>query len=259
MLKILKLFFETTKQLQNTDATLSDMFGLFLALKQNLQDYIQSCSSSLNLVECLITELEKRLPTLLKNPSVICALYLDRRFSSVLSEAEIGLAKLNLVNIWKQLQSLQIETQQEASQEAFEFNDRVSAINKYFASRENRTVTSLNRKCQPNFSKSEEEILSDCENIDKIGRLDPSTSVLDFWEEKKFVYPEIHLLSTVINGIPPTESKNERDFSTLSFIFNEKRYRLDPNLLENILLIKLNDDLAHKVFETDLKEFENKN
>lgn len=242
-LKILKLFYETTKQLQKTDATLSDMFGLFLALRQNLQDYVQSCLSSINLAECLITEL----------------LYLDRRFSSLLSDDEIGLAKLNLIKIWGQLRSLQIETSQEAIQKPLEFNDRLSAINKYFASRGNQTGASLNGKCEPDFSKSDEEILSICEKIYKIGRLDPSVSVLDFWEEKRFVYPEIHLLSTVFNGIPPTESKNERDFSTLSFIFNDKRYRLDPDLLENILLIKLNKDLVYKILETDLEELEKSN
>lgn len=249
VLKVLKLFYDVTKQLQKTETTLSDMFGMFLALKQNLSEYIDSVKDPISLAQCLLSELVQRLPLLVNNPSMLCALYLDRRFSSVLNADEIALAKLNLVKIWEKLQSLNINKHHELGSKPFEFNDQTSAINRFFASQNSQTSFSK----EPDFTKTGEMILTYLESIDKIARLDPKTSVLRFWEEKKFTFPGIYLLSTVINSIPPTEGKNERDFSTLKFIFNEKRYNLSPNLLEDIILLKLNKALVYKIFQNDLQ------
>lgn len=253
VLKIVKLFYDVTKQLQKLETTLSDVFGMLLALKQNLSDYIHSVKDPLNLAQCLLSELDKRLPLLVNHPSMLCALYLDRRFSSVLNADEIALAKLNFVKIWEKLQSFNIKEQHELSPKPFEFSDQTSAIDIFFASQNSQTSVSR----EPDFTKTEEMILNYLESIDKIGRLEPTTSVLRFWEEKKFTFPEIYLLSTVINSIPPTEGKNERDFSTLKF--NEKRYKLSPDLLEDNIMLKLNKALVYEFFQNDLQSIVKKN
>lgn len=103
--KILKLFFFTTKQLQRIDFTLSDFFGHLLALKENIKIFMESNSSISNLANCLETELNTRLPMLNTNPLMLCAVFLDRRYSTELNNDERALAIRTLVKLWEDFRS----------------------------------------------------------------------------------------------------------------------------------------------------------
>lgn len=112
---------------------------------------------------------------------------------------------------------------------------------------------------EPNYSLSNTVMYNILHSFDeKVGRQPVNKNVFEFWKDQKFVYPEIYLLATIINAIPPTQATTERCFSSLSFIFDEKRTQLSLILLEQILLIRLNKDLIKTIFDEDLAAIGNK-
>lgn len=67
------------------------------------------------------------------------------------------------------------------------------------------------------------------------------TNVLDYWFEKRFAQPLLYKLSCVVLGAPASQVSVERCFSTLKFVLNDYRSRLNECTLEQIMIVKLND------------------
>ncbi|XP_055306517.1 uncharacterized protein LOC129570818, partial [Sitodiplosis mosellana] len=259
VVSVLKMFFLTTKKLQDVNFTLSDFYGHLIALKENLTNYLHSNQQLSDLATHLQTELNNRLPMLKKNPLMICAVFLDRRYSSELSRDEKALAVRTLVKMWEEIRMEHFangngDTENNNDDLSFRFDDHASVIEAYFNSkgvhlqepektdRENPDYTTSNAAMY--------EILNEFDS--QIGRIPASQSVLEFWHKKKTEYPEVYLLSTTINAVPPTQSTTERAFSTLSFVYDDKRTKLSMVLLEQILIIRLNKDLTLDIFEENL-------
>lgn len=66
------------------------------------------------------------------------------------------------------------------------------------------------------------------------------TNVLKYWYDKRFEHPLLYKLSTIVHGVPASQVSVERAFSTLKFILNDYRTRLQPWLLQDIMLVRLN-------------------
>lgn len=227
--RVLKMFFITTKALEQVDFTLSDFYGYLLVLKENLKNYLESVTQVSNLADCLQTELESRLPMLVKNPLMLCAIFLDRRYSTELSRDEKELAVRTLIKIWEEIETERgakqsdINTNNNDIQQPFEFADNNSVLEAYFRTKGVELVAaSQSSNGEANFELSNAEMYNKLENFDeKIGRHHASKNVLEYWEEQKSIFPEIYLLSTIINAVPATQATTERCFSALDFIFDE--------------------------------------
>jgi hypothetical protein len=61
---------------------------------------------------------------------------------------------------------------------------------------------------------------------------------LEFWEQQQRQYPFLSRYARCIFSIPATTTNVEREFSTAGFILNERRTSLQPDKLENILLVR---------------------
>lgn len=255
--QVLKIFYVTTKALQRVDFTLSDFYGYLIVLKENIKQFLQNAEQQTNLATCLQSELINRMPMLMKNPMMICAVFLDRRYSSELNPDEKVFAIRTLIKIWEQIRSDEIKMNENSEMDGdieFKFPDNASVLEQYFSSKgvdledKNETING-----RANFSINNARMYDILEQFDKnVGRQHATKGVLEYWEEKKAIFPEIYLLSTVINAIPPTQATTERCFSSLNFIYDEKRTRLSLTLLEQILLIRLNKDMVFDIFEEDL-------
>lgn len=66
-------------------------------------------------------------------------------------------------------------------------------------------------------------------------------SVLEYWDTQKNSL--LYDVAMAIYTIPPTQVMIERNFSSVSHIFSERRYNLSQERLENILLIHFNRDI----------------
>lgn len=269
--KVLKMFFLATKELQRVDFTLSDFYGHLLALRVHLKNYLDTPQTS-NLATCLQTEINIRLPMLNKNPLMLCAVFLDRRFSSKLNCDEKTLAIRTLIKMWGEIRMEHNSNDNNNSNsndnsnngnngnESFQFVDNASVLDAYFNSKGVELMEPANSENnEPNYCLSNDAMYKILDDFDKkVGRQQTTKKVLEFWEENKFVFPEIYLLSTIINAVPPTQATTERCFSSLNFIFDEKRTKLSLILLEEILVIRLNKDLVSIIFAEDIESIQNK-
>lgn len=257
--KVLSIFYKATKEIQRVNYTLSDFFGSLIVLREKLLKFTEIMRASTNLPQHLYDELIKRWPLLVKNPMMICAIYLDRRFSSEMSEYEVELAKLTLLKIWKQIKNSvnNTELEQIDNIENVQLEDESSVLENYFCNKGINTTISGKKNHEPDYRVSDDQLLIILNEFDKIGRLPAKTSILEFWESQKENFPEVYILSTVINAIAPSQTRTERDFSALGLIYNDRRQRLTLSNLQDIMLMKLNPKLTLHIFEEDIIELTN--
>ena len=77
------------------------------------------------------------------------------------------------------------------------------------------------------------------ESFDGIKRISKEEKFLRFWQN--FSSPDLQQAAFAILSVPCTQVSVERTFSTLKFILSDLRASIDPDLLEDILLINLNN------------------
>ncbi|XP_065323660.1 uncharacterized protein LOC135930799 [Gordionus sp. m RMFG-2023] len=77
-------------------------------------------------------------------------------------------------------------------------------------------------------------------SFDNIERLEKDTNLLNYWENVKNSMPELYKLAITVLAVPATQVSVERAFSSLKFILSAQRTKLNPEILENILVIRSN-------------------
>lgn len=260
----LQIMYDATIMLQNPTFGLSDFYGCWLVSCAKLSELVESQNRQTNLAECMSNSLIARKPQLLENVSMITAVFLDRRFSSELSESEVELAKMSLVRLWKRVQQFKSN---QASNEVGDDNPKSynQYLDKYFNDKGVSCAKSriaLQGLGSANGAMTECELLQMLEKFEKEAvkedRLPSSTNIIEFWESMKVEFPELFVLACIVYAIPPTQCDIERNFSALSFIFNNKRYKLLQCILEAIMLIRLNPDLFARVCAADLNLLDGK-
>lgn len=84
-------------------------------------------------------------------------------------------------------------------------------------------------------------------------RISSSANVLHYWNVEKYTDSDMFKLCNVVLGAPSTQVSVERSFSALPVILAKKRFRLTPENLQNVLLIRLNQDLLKNIDFDDVK------
>lgn len=291
--KVLKIPYVVTKMLQKYDAKLSDFYGACIMMKEKLKVLTTKHEKQTNLAENL-GEFERRRSKMLDNSAMLAAVYLDRRFSADLNESQIGLAKLYLMNLWERIRKSRrkiIEIPEANEVQPNQLSDSVDeeefSFQKYFQAKglfvnegthtsvalvnlSEPPITNNNESVTPNgtdnfgpnYLKTKPEFAISLDEFErKFPIIRHDTSIIPFWEERKNHFQEINEIAVILFGIPPSQAEVERSFSQFGFVFTCRRTNLGPNLLQDIMMIKLNKELAYKVFENDLKiektKFEN--
>jgi hypothetical protein len=67
--------------------------------------------------------------------------------------------------------------------------------------------------------------------------------MLAWWKDHQDVLPLLSYLARVVLAIPAASSKSERLFSTAGLVVTPLRNRLDPEKVEDLIMIKLNKKL----------------
>lgn len=227
LLPPLKLFAEKMLQLQNTNATLSDMFGFWNDLKFSLKD-LNETSFTKDLVHCL----DQRENTLFDSPVLVASVYLDLRFKILLSPDQKRKAINHLRWLWTKIcPSMD--------------NDNDTTTNNIFAneSENNPLQKYLNGlDMNPPLEIETHDFDLEIENYSKLRREGLNSSLKEIWGRLKCGFPLLNKLYEVISSISPTEVDVERNFSKLNFVVNRLRTNLSDRELEKILFISLNYD-----------------
>jgi len=74
-----------------------------------------------------------------------------------------------------------------------------------------------------------------------------TADVLQFWESKKMVWPELYELAQIVLAIPATQVSVERLFSALRFILRPQRFNLSSSNVDDITFLNANADLVQEV------------
>lgn len=67
------------------------------------------------------------------------------------------------------------------------------------------------------------------------------------WKARKSTHPELYELAMVVLAAPSTQVPVERAFSALGLVLSDLRAGLSDDVLQDVLLIKLNGDVFDKV------------
>lgn len=235
----LEPFNKYSKKLQSETVTLSDFFGYWTLLR------IKVSKPDDQLSEQLLIQMNKYHDMLIDNPAVIGAVFLDPRYQRGLG-SKITLAIDFLAGLYEKITRIETSndasTTVEAEKESSSNNndDSYDDLNEYLnACHSAYGVSRSNSSNAQNTKQMITKILNDF-----IGEELPLTaSILEYWKTKVDTNPELHKLASVLMAIPPTQTAVERVFSALALVLTSHRTRLGDETLENILLVRLNQDL----------------
>lgn len=240
---VLSIPSEITTCVQSPVLTLSDLYGALLRMEYKLKKTQEMKQQKTNLAKDLMHNFLERRKTLIETPAMKVAIYLDPRYSLQLSADEIKIAKHTIeryYTIWKEKM---VESGEPSKDSSFE---------EYLETKKRR----------PNASSSETDdsinlslLLETYEKT--MPNMNYKESILRYWESRKEVDPILYAMACIIYTVAPTQVAVERTFSILGLVYNHRRTRLHPELLENLLMINLNKTMVPVINERDLKRIEN--
>lgn len=248
-LDVLKIPFDVTNAVQNVSFSLSDFFGSWLTAQRRLNKLAESANQITDFARTLLLRMESRRSSLLNNKFMICAVYLDKRFSFKLSVDETEIAKFALEELYERVEMAKRQKTPQAPDPQHEPED--SFDEECVKSGLNRIFPSENRKsnCDKN-GRSFTDLLDAFEAID---RQHNKSTLTAFWGENKNLHQELYELASIVNSIPPTQATVERSFSIFGYILNCRRSNLSQQILEDILMISLNRHFIDSINERDLQ------
>lgn len=246
-----------TKKLQAEQLTLGDAYGVWLECKLKLN---KQCSPLAQEISRNMTKREKREtfarsnreragqeknPPLFENPGFLSALFLDPRYFSCLEEDDVVQAKSWLKDLWvrisrsKTTENLEEEEENEQSEEVDDILDDEDELSALIRERDSR------RRRESSDHQRVQDITNilDSYYIQTPLLKDRTYPILKYWEERKFVNPELYELAKIVHAIPATQVSVERLFSSLRFILNRLRSCLSSQMVEDLVVIFSNSAL----------------
>lgn len=262
----LELPYMTTVQLQKRDFTLSDFYGCTKLIDMKLTEMINNESEKYttifgNLRQCI----NERTRPLFENPLSLCTIFLDPRYKCDIDRNEVKLqfVEMTLGRLWNKIQiartgDIPVENNDEPANLSGDANSLFNELDSQYESELGLRSNEINGAARPNYSMKPSELskqIDKYKNATANMRLKCSESVHKFWECKKIEFGnEIFEIASVLLAVPPTQAEVERCFSALKFIYTDYRYNLKEDLLENLLLVRLNPDLYYSVKSNDLNQ-----
>lgn len=246
---ILKIPAEATVIIQNPSYTLSDFFCTWIRMEVRLERLQKNQIQRTNFAKILRRKLDERKCSVLKHPTMLCAIYLDPRLQEELNENEIRIAKMTLADLHERI--IDLKEKHLANPEDDGEEKPNSSLDEYFAEKRLQKSKENNNCKRSEFMQTLDSFRYSLQSADTRTVLEKS--IIHFWEMRKLSNEKLYDVAQVIYAIPPSQAAVERSFSTLSFVFNDKRVKLAQQTLENILLIKLNHDIATSVNQNDLE------
>lgn len=245
---VLQVVYDATMAIQDPCFTLSDFYCCWMRIQIRLQRINSNSEQLTDLCNLMLENLKNRKRALLNHPAMLCAVFLDPRIHRELElegETDFKIAKLTLANLNERILILK--------NASATHSDADDSLERYY----NESTQLGNFNEQHRRTQFMEELDHFHRSLQYM-KLDKNQTIFDFWEEKKILFPALYEVACVVNAIPPSQATVERAFSILKFMFSELRTSIDQDKLENLLMIKLNADLANSINENDIREIKEK-
>lgn len=222
--------YRLTLIVQGDNCTLSDFYGSWIQAKRKLEQIRHE------MAECLVKTMKEREAHLFNHNVMLSAVYLDPRYKFLLNDDERTRAVKHLCELYLRIQKIKPIVVEEI--ETNEENDDF-AIFLTNASKNSTTLNQLN-----SVNPTDSQMLAKIKEFVQFPPIHYKSNLIEYWENLKNHEPELHEISSVILSVPVAQVSVERAFSSLSYIFNNYRNRLSSNILNEVLLLRLNYDLA---------------
>lgn len=243
ILQVLLPAHTTNKIFQTEQLTLSDIYSAWTKCKIDLTNINTTYSKLLE--EAMIQKEDY----LMSNPMLAC-LYLDRRYSIMLTDTQKQQAKNHLISVYThKSRLLQINSSDSVNNLNLSHAPCVVAVQKLFCDNDELEIMLAKKETELavlNLTNNKEtstttDMNSILDSFDKTKRIPLNTNILVYWSNQKNVLPsQLYELSKIVFAVPGTQVSVERAFSSLNYILSDKRNSICGNLLEDILLVKLN-------------------
>lgn len=230
-INILQIPKATTKVMQNIGYGLADFYISWLRMKRSLTRITGDQSS---LATDLLDALGERENLLLETPTMLSAMYLDPRIKGRLNSIQRECATISLEKLHIRLSRGDINQPNVAQNDSLDelnaevFNDLDDGNNNQNSISSNMVLVPLREM----FIK-----------YHAVKPCDIKSQVFDFWRERKQDFPLLFDLACIIHAVHAGQCCVERNFSALQCVYDNRRCRLLPQRLSNILMIRLNKDV----------------
>lgn len=191
----------------------------------------------------------------MNNPFVLCSVFLDPRLKSMLLKCrdQSLIAKMYLSQLWERIH--QFEKKQPVETTHDDENEIPSEFNFELLEKFMHDIVHNVDEIVPESVQMKSQLeafaLEKCEPMSK--------NIFEYWEEKKDTFPELYKLAKVVHAVPAAQASCERTFSTATFVFSRYRSKLSQQMLQDILLIRLNRVFFYEVVSDEIANEKFKN
>lgn len=224
VVEVLQPAYITTIRMQREKYVPSDFYADWVNLKLQLEKL-----QEIRLAANIVVNMTRREKGLIDTPNIMASVYIDPRMRVLLTDDQIGIAKRHLSDVRKRLK---IDVPQ---QPTVMDNSAFSELSQLIKRRKMDCSTTNHIPDNDFFA-----VISNSTFIDDLG-----ISPIDYWLHLETSNPEIHRIISTVNAAAPTQVSVERGFSALAFIMDPRRTRLGDKILNDILVLRLNDEFLH--------------
>lgn len=248
------------KKMQSAAFTLSDFFVTWSLIKISMQQNESKPNLLTDLSKQMIANMLLYEPRIFLNPLLIACVYLDPRVSAVLAWNDNQgvqrkvIARSEIAKIHQRLiKENETVAQVSSSDKTDRFSDLERAFEQYIDSTEPNSSSNGQSSNDDATSLGDSLALEmECIEFEKEKRLPLKSNILDFWEFHKKKYPLLYPIAQVVMAVPSSQTSVERCFSSFGYIYANLRTKLQPDLLEAILIIRTNRELFDQVADEEL-------
>lgn len=230
LVEVLKRVNDATVKMQREKYAPSDLYGDWIKLKMQLASF-----EAMPIANNIIEQMKKREDGLINTPTVFASVFVDPRYRLLMSQDESSTALRHLSEVRERLKRLkEANVERPESTTIFEHTDEVCELTALLRAKKASNIYYSHPIPDIDFFR---QIL----NMPLTENL--NVSPIEFWADWKNIDRELLDIVSIVNAAAPTQASVERVFSALSFILSSRRTRLGDNLLDNILIIRLNKQL----------------
>ncbi|CAI6355875.1 unnamed protein product [Macrosiphum euphorbiae] len=185
----------------------------------------------------IVEAMQRRETTLFNCDSFKLAIFLDGRVNVLLDENTLREAKNHLILLSSELHNIdpvirEGPTISNNNIECNEVDDLELELRTAAAERISGLISSQDQVVL--------DIQREIVNFMQLPREDKSKNIMDIWTRLKKMYPLMYECALVALALPTTQVTVERLFSSLKFILNDQRNRMNASLLEDIMVVRSN-------------------
>lgn len=229
---ILQPFAIQTTVLQSEQLSLSDIYGVWAKLIMELKFFPGD-----QLTKQLLIQMKERQSDLLSNQVLNACLYLDPRYQKYMNERAKQRAIDYLTTVFGRIQRIEGMNEELERRQVAQVNADLEMVLSMMMNRSFDAENDIS-----NNVAARPAIVDILKGFDRT-EMDMNSNIFNYWEQRKTANPELYKLASVVHSVSPSQTSVERGFSAFALVLTHLRSVLGDDILENMLIVRLNGEL----------------